>query len=88
MPPDRPPVHLVIHRDDTTVTILGVFASLTDANTACIFRGKEEGIQLTGQSTEPAHEDSGVMPVEPMRWDSPEGVSCWVETHRVRLARS
>lgn len=82
----RPPVHLVIHRDDTAVTIVGVYASLTDANTECISRGGEVGIQLTGGSEEPVPGDMRDVPVEPMRWDSAEGVSCWVETHHVRAA--
>jgi hypothetical protein len=24
-----------------------------------------------------------MLPIEPMRWDSPDGVSCWVEEHTV-----
>lgn len=88
MPPDRPPVHLVIHRDDATVTVVGVYARLTDANTECIFLGKEAGMQLTGESGETAPDGRELMPIEPMRWDSVAGVSCWVETHHVKLARS
>ncbi|TWU71869.1 hypothetical protein ED733_003666 [Metarhizium rileyi] len=88
VPPSRSPVHLVLYRDDTTVTVIGVYASLRDGNAECVSLGKDAGMQLTGEEGEMAPEHEELMAVEPVRWDSVAGVSCWVETHEVQVARS
>ncbi|GAB0135741.1 hypothetical protein EsDP_00004068 [Epichloe bromicola] len=83
----RRPVHVVIHRDDTTVTVAGVFASLSDANAECLRLCEEAGLQLKGvkKGVEDGKSEGDMNPMkdEPLRWDSPEGLSCWVETHGV-----
>ncbi|KAG5973095.1 hypothetical protein E4U56_005295 [Claviceps arundinis] len=78
---NRSSVHVVIHQDDTVVTIAGIFSSLSAANAACLRLCEEAGLQREGTRGQEAGEASG--PLKPLRWNSPEGILCWVETHEV-----
>ncbi|KAG6199373.1 hypothetical protein E4U23_008641 [Claviceps purpurea] len=78
---NRMSVHVVIHQDDTMVTIAGIFASLSAANAACLRLCEEAGLQMEGTGDEEAGEAS--FPLKPLRWGSPEGIACWVETHEI-----
>ncbi|KAG6090436.1 hypothetical protein E4U15_005028 [Claviceps sp. LM218 group G6] len=76
---DPTSVHVVVHQDDTVVTIAGIFSSLSAANAACLRLCEEAGLQREGVGGQEAGEAS--RPLKPLRWNSPEGISCWVETH-------
>lgn len=81
MAPQAPStVYIVVHRDsDAAATILGVFARLGDANDECLAQASQAGFRDVPHS-------GTLGDVAPLRWDAPEGVSCWVETHNVRPA--
>lgn len=61
-----------------TAVILGVFDKLVDANDECLHRAAQLGVTLSGEKQAQLRE------AELMRWDNPEGLSCWVEAHLVR----
>ncbi|KAF9880757.1 hypothetical protein CkaCkLH20_01799 [Colletotrichum karsti] len=71
-------VALVLYRDGSDETsstsVLGVYAALADAN--------EEARRLAQEQGDAAvvHESAAT---EPVRWEAPDGASCWVEMHAV-----
>lgn len=80
-------VYILTHSDDDAVNILGVFADLQDANAECLRQGQSAGVFLSKGSSTTGPDTSTFSPVEPMRWDTPEGDSCWVEGHTVILRK-
>lgn len=58
--------------------ILGVFSKLTDANDECFAQAARLEVTLSGERQAELRE------IELLRWDNPQGLSCWVESHRVR----
>ncbi|KAI5462101.1 hypothetical protein BGZ63DRAFT_403370 [Mariannaea sp. PMI_226] len=70
-----PSVYILLHHDTSsggTPTILSVFSDLTDANTACLQQAIEANVETGARS-----------PRDLQRWESAEGVVCWVEKHTV-----
>lgn len=81
-------VYIILHQDGgLTVTILGVFEELQDANRDCLFQASQAGIDLFQTSPTTGPDKHHLSPVEPARWDTPDGVSCWVESHTVEPSR-
>jgi hypothetical protein len=81
-----PNVYVVVYNDDcgaAPAAILGVFSQLQDANAECQRHAAVAGFRLSSDSGTAGPDRGHLVPVEPMRWDSPEGVSCWVEEHAV-----
>ncbi|WYZ41341.1 hypothetical protein EsH8_V_000236 [Colletotrichum jinshuiense] len=73
-------VALVFYKDGddetSSTTVLGVYASLADANAEARKLGQEQGVKL-------GDEAAATSDVNPVSWSTPEGVSCWVELHAV-----
>lgn len=80
-------VYVVLHQDGATVTILGVYEELHDANRDCLLQAAQAGIDLLQDSPTSGPDKHHFQPVEPSRWDTPDGVSCWVESHMVVPSR-
>ena len=80
-------VYIILHQDYTTVTILGVFAELQDANMDCLRHASKAGVDLVRESPTMGPDKEHMSPIEPARWDTPDGVSCWVESHHVEPSR-
>ncbi|KAL6829014.1 hypothetical protein J3E69DRAFT_330157 [Trichoderma sp. SZMC 28015] len=88
MPHDRDRrVYIVIHQDGMIVNILGVYEELQDANRDCIFQASQGGIELLQPSPTTGPDKHHISPIEPARWDTPDGLSCWVESHVVEPSR-
>ncbi|KAJ4863241.1 hypothetical protein T069G_04195 [Trichoderma breve] len=88
MPHDRDRrVYIVIHQDGMIVQILGVYEELQDANRDCIFQASQGGIELLQDSPTTGPDKHHISPIEPARWDTPDGLSCWVESHTVEPSR-
>lgn len=68
----------VFQEEMSPAVILGVFGKLVDANDECLYQAAQLGVTLSGEK------QAALREAEPMRWDNPEGLSCWVERHRVR----
>lgn len=77
-------VALVLYKDGadeaSSTTVLGAYAALADANEEVRRLALEQG---GAQVDEAAAAKSS----EPVRWDAPDGVSCWVELHAVTPRR-
>jgi hypothetical protein len=78
-------VYLVLWRDSASAEFLVVaaYATLTDANSHARRMGNEilsDGLTSLGAS-EPDLRGIGA---EPLRWDTADGLSCWVEEHVVK----
>lgn len=72
-------VYVAVFQEETApAVILGVFGKLVDANDECLYQAAQLGVTLSGEK------QAALREAEPMRWDNPEGLSCWVERHRVR----
>lgn len=80
-------VYIILHQDGVSVTILGVFEELQDANRDCLFQASQAGIDLLQESPTYGPDKYHIAPIEPARWDTPDGVSCWVESHTVEPSR-
>ncbi|OAQ83517.1 hypothetical protein VFPBJ_02285 [Purpureocillium lilacinum] len=82
-------VYVLAHYDHAAgaATICGVFAELQDANAECLQLARRAGITLTNELSTTGPDGMHLSPVEPLRWDAPEGVSCWVEAHAVKPTR-
>lgn len=81
-------VYIILHHDmstGSTPLILGVFADLLDANAACLRIASESGAAppVSNATSATGSSDGDPRPVEPVRWDTLEGESCWVEEHGV-----
>ena len=77
-PPSK--VYIVMHSDPAGATVvLGVFAVLQDANDECFSRARAEDVTLTSESSTTGPSRDHMMPIEPVRWDTADGVSCWVQ---------
>ncbi|KAL6864093.1 hypothetical protein J3F83DRAFT_762357 [Trichoderma novae-zelandiae] len=88
MPHDRDRrVYLILHQDGVAVTVLGVYEELQDANRDCLWQASQAGIDLLQDSPTTGPDKYHILPVEPARWDTPDGVSCWVESHVVVPSR-
>ena len=75
-----PKVYILLHADpDTTTSVIAVYASLTDANNDCLGQARAAGVTLSSDSATMGPAQDTITPIEPVRWDTPEGVSCWVE---------
>ncbi|OHE91407.1 hypothetical protein CORC01_13325 [Colletotrichum orchidophilum] len=75
-------IALVLYRDggdeaSSTTTVLGAFAALADANAEVRRVSREQG----GAASSAVDATSDL---NPLRWDAPDGVSCWVELHAVK----
>ncbi|KAG9255732.1 uncharacterized protein F5Z01DRAFT_735665 [Emericellopsis atlantica] len=66
-----------------TTSVLSVFAALQDANEECLRQARAAGVELTRESSTSGPETDTIGPVEPVRWDTLDGVSCWVEAFDV-----
>lgn len=75
-------VHILLHTDLTT-TVLGVFESLQDANDECFAQARAAGVTLESENPTMGPSKDTISPVQPARWDTPEGLSCWVEAFDV-----
>ena len=78
-------VYLVLWRDSASSEFLvtAVYATLTDANRHARRLGNEvlsDGLTSLGDP-EP---DLRGLGAEPLRWDTADGLSCWVEEHVVK----
>lgn len=80
-------VYIILHQDGVSVNILGVFEELQDANRDCLFQATQSGIDLLQESPTQGPDKYHFAPVEPARWDTTDGVSCWVESHTVEPSR-
>ncbi|ETR98173.1 hypothetical protein MKX07_002426 [Trichoderma sp. CBMAI-0711] len=80
-------VYIILHQDGVTVTVLGVYEELQDANRDCLWQAAQAGIDLLQASPTTGPDKYHIQPVEPARWDTPDGVSCWVESHMVVPSR-
>ncbi|KAL2757993.1 hypothetical protein ACRALDRAFT_1061263 [Sodiomyces alcalophilus JCM 7366] len=71
-------VFLVLWRDDESgdFAIIGVYSTIADANIEAHRMGHDH--LANGVTWAPVDE------MEPLRWDTAEGVSCWVEQHAVK----
>ncbi|KAK5992206.1 hypothetical protein PT974_05607 [Cladobotryum mycophilum] len=80
-------VYIIIHQDHTAATVLGVFAELQDANRDCLWHASKAGVDLIQESSTMGPDKAHLSPTEPARWDTADGVSCWVESHIVEPSR-
>ncbi|KAH7325784.1 hypothetical protein B0I35DRAFT_405130 [Stachybotrys elegans] len=81
-------VYVLMHQDSGVgATVLGVFADMSDANERCLRQATDLGVPLVRESPTEGPDHQHNRPMEPMRWDTAEGVSCWVEEHRVEPCR-
>src|SRR5687768_5536443 len=80
-------VYVLLYRDDTTATALSVFSDLQDANQECLRQGRQSGLELTSDSSTTGPDKGSILPIEPLRWDTADGASCWVEAHEVSPKR-
>ena len=76
-------VYMLLYADTNTTNVLGIFADLQDANHECIRYAAEADIDLTSDSSTTGPDQEHFLPLEPLRWDSAEGISCWIEEHTV-----
>ncbi|VUC34783.1 unnamed protein product [Clonostachys rosea] len=77
-------VYILFQHDDTRSTnIVEVFADVQDANNECLQQASTHGVTLTKESATNGPDNHFFCPVEPLRWDTPEGLSCWVEGFEV-----
>ncbi|KAL7796052.1 hypothetical protein V8C37DRAFT_372968 [Trichoderma ceciliae] len=80
-------VYIILHQDGISLTILGVFEELQDANRDCLFQATQADIDLLQASPTTGPDENHISPIEPARWDTADGVSCWVESHTVNPSR-
>lgn len=80
-------VYVLLYRDDDTATALSVFYDLQDANQECLKHAAQSGIMLSSESSTSGPDKGSILPIEPMRWDTADGASCWVEEHEVSAKR-
>ncbi|KAF4463465.1 hypothetical protein FALBO_9721 [Fusarium albosuccineum] len=79
-----PSVFVLLHRDtSSTVSIVSVFLDLQDANAACLHHAQEAGVDVKPAASAPNSENKPSLNKEPLRWEAPDGTSCWVERHTV-----
>ncbi|KAM0510185.1 hypothetical protein ACHAQF_002234 [Verticillium nonalfalfae] len=79
-----PHVYVLLWRDcgGNEFVALGAYAHLKDANTEAKRLGKEQlsdGLTYSSMQADLKAQDS-----EPLRWDTADGISCWVERHEVK----
>ena len=74
---------ILLYSDSCNTTVLGLYADLRDANEECLKYARGAGIVLEHENSTFGPDDGHYAPTEPMRWDAPEGLSCWVEQHTV-----
>jgi hypothetical protein len=77
-------VYILLYRDMSTATVVSVFGNLSDANNECLRLAEEASVTLEQSSPTTGPDKAHMTPIEPMRWDTAEGISCWVEQHAVR----
>ncbi|EXF84818.1 hypothetical protein CFIO01_02354 [Colletotrichum fioriniae PJ7] len=65
-----------------TTTVMGAFAALADANAEVRRISREYALHQGEGLPEPVPAD-GAGERDPVRWNGPEGNSCWVELHAV-----
>ncbi|KYK60595.1 hypothetical protein DCS_01732 [Drechmeria coniospora] len=80
-------VYILLRREGMTTTILSAFVDLQDANEECLHHARLGGIPLTRESGSVGPEETHNLPIQPVRWDAPEGTSCWVEGHKLMPRR-
>ncbi|CAH0018027.1 unnamed protein product [Clonostachys rhizophaga] len=72
-------VYILFQQDTDSTSIVEVFADVQDANNECLQQANSHGITLTNKQSTSGPDSHFFCPVEPLRWDTPEGLSCWVE---------
>ncbi|KAL7933226.1 hypothetical protein V8C35DRAFT_305238 [Trichoderma chlorosporum] len=88
MPHDRDRrVYIVLYQDGMVCTITGVYEELQDANRDCLLQASRGNIDLLQDSPTSGPDKHHISPIEPARWDTADGVSCWVESHMVEPSR-
>ncbi|KAI6784097.1 uncharacterized protein J7T54_004643 [Emericellopsis cladophorae] len=88
--PDSEKVYILMctsPNESLTTSVLSVFAALQDANEECLRQARAAGVELTNESSTSGPEKDTIGPVEPVRWDTVDGVSCWVEAFDVKPQR-
>lgn len=83
-------VYVLLYTDpssELTTSVLGVFASLQDANDECFSQARAAGVTLESESSTMGSTKAVLVPVQPARWDVPEGTGCWVEAFDVTPKR-
>lgn len=80
-------VYVLLYRDDDTATALAVFSDLQDANEECLSHAKGAGLDLMTESSTTGPDKGVLLPIEPIRWDTADGASCWVEEHQIAAKR-
>jgi len=86
---DLPPkVYILLFNNasDNTV-VLDVFADLQDANDECLRQAELADVTLSNEYSTKGPDGAHQSPVEPVRWDTAEGVCCWVEAFAVQPRR-
>ncbi|KZL68369.1 actin polymerization protein [Colletotrichum incanum] len=74
-------VALVLYRDggddvSSTTSVLGAYAGLADANAEARRLAQDQGVKVG--------DEGAANDINPVRWDAPDGASCWVEMHAVK----
>jgi hypothetical protein len=82
-----PTVYVLLQGDISVTNVLAVFADLQDANHECLRQAQLAGVDLSSASSTMGPDTAHLTPVEPLRWDTPDGVSCWVEIFPVTPKR-
>ncbi|CAI6097633.1 unnamed protein product [Clonostachys chloroleuca] len=72
-------VYILFQHDTNSTNIVEVFADVQDANNQCLQQAYSHGITLANKPSTSGPDNHVFCPVEPLRWDTPEGLSCWVE---------
>ncbi|KAK0387299.1 hypothetical protein NLU13_5612 [Sarocladium strictum] len=80
-------VYVLLYRDDITATAIAVFSDLQDANHQCLQQATQSGLDLTSESSTTGPDKGALLPIEPIRWDTADGASCWVEEHEIAPKR-
>lgn len=80
-------VYIALWRDaaSSEFVVLGAYDSVADANARVRRLGREQlsdGLANL-QEPDPKMRHTGA---EPLRWDTADGLSCWVESHEVKGA--
>lgn len=80
-------VYILLQGDLPVTNVLAVFADLQDANEECLRQATLAGVDLSSSSSTTGPDKAHLTPIEPLRWDTPDGVSCWVEIFPVTPKR-
>ncbi|KAI9163017.1 hypothetical protein HJFPF1_04614 [Paramyrothecium foliicola] len=80
-------VYVLLYRDVSPTAVISVFASLQDANAECLRLAAEACVSVENTSPTAGPDRGHLLPLEPLRWDTADGASCWVEQHVLQPKR-